>query len=76
MRVSGSFFFSHKHPTIAMPTPQEAETTELMENVTLEIGGGDPEALDDATKDKSFRKATAQLLVGETGGPKGPGQAP
>lgn len=45
--------------------PKELDTTELMENVTLEIGGDDPEALDDVTKDKSFRKATAQLLVGE-----------
>jgi hypothetical protein len=44
--------------------PQEISTDELMENVTTEIGGGDPRALDGVTKDKSFRKATAELLVG------------
>jgi len=40
------------------------EVPELIEHVTTEISGSGPEKLDGVTKDKSFRKATAELLVG------------
>jgi len=51
-------------PTDA-PEAKNMGAAELIENVTTEIGGNVPETLDGVTRDKMFRKATAQLLVGE-----------